>query len=334
MHKIFIIAEAGVNHNGSLKTAKRMVDAAAVAGADAVKFQTFSAESLVSRYAPKAGYQKIATGGGGSQLEMIKKLELDLDAHKELLRYCRKKKVTFISSPFDLKSIDFLAHLGLKIFKIPSGEITNPPYLRKIGKLKKRVILSTGMSDLREVRFALEVLTGSGTKLEDITVLHCTTEYPAPMKEVNLRAMLTLKNKFRVKVGYSDHTQGIEVPIAAAALGAAVIEKHFTLDKNSPGPDHRASLEPDEFRAMVKAVRNIETALGDGVKKPMPSELKNRTAARKSVVAAEDITRGDRFTVENITVKRPGNGLTPMIYDRLLGKSAKRNFKKDELVTL
>ncbi|MDD5072712.1 MAG: N-acetylneuraminate synthase [Candidatus Omnitrophica bacterium] len=334
MHKIFIIAEAGVNHNGSLKVAMRMVDAAADAGADAVKFQTFSAESLVSTYAPKAAYQKAATGNTGSQLEMIKKLELGPDAHKELLRRCRKKKVIFLSSPFDLKSVDFLAGLGLKIFKVPSGEINNLPYLRKIGRLKRKVILSTGMSDLKEVRFAMGILTGSGTRPEDITVLHCTTEYPAPMDEVNLRAMLTLKNRLRVQVGYSDHTQGIEVSIAAAALGAAVIEKHFTLDRDLPGPDHKASLEPDEFRAMVKAVRNIETALGDGVKRPAPSELNNRKIARKSIVAAADIAKGDRFTVHNITVKRPGNGLSPVIYEKLLGRPANKNFKKDELVTL
>ena len=334
MHKVFIIAEAGVNHNGSLKTAKKMVDAAAKAGADAVKFQTFNAGSLVSKYAPKAGYQKKATGGAGSQLEMLKRLELDLKAHKELLRYCRKKKIVFLSSPFDLESIDLLARLGLKIFKIPSGEITNMPYLRRIGSLRKTIIMSTGMSNLKEIKDALDVLVGKGTKKGNITVLQCNTEYPTPFEDANLSAMAAIKKKLGIKVGYSDHTAGTDVPIAAAALGAAVIEKHFTLDKNMRGPDHKASLEPGELAAMVKAIRNIEKALGDGKKKPSPSEIKNMAVVRKSIVAARRITKGEMFTLENLTVKRPGKGMSPMEWNKVIDKKAKRNFKQDELIRL
>jgi len=333
MNKTFIIAEAGVNHNGSLKLAKKMIDAAVVAGADAVKFQTFKAEKVISRYAPKAEYQKKTTTADESQLEMIKKLEMDAAAHRVLIDYCKKKNIRFLSTPFDLESIDLLNELGLNIFKIPSGEITNLPYLRKIGALKKEIILSTGMADLGEIEDALDVLTGAGTKLKDITVLHCNTEYPTPMQDVNLNAMQTIKSAFPgIRVGYSDHTEGIEVSIAAVAMGATIIEKHFTLDKNMTGPDHKASLEPDELTAMVKAIRNIETALGNGIKKPSPSELKNKPIARKSIVAARNIRKGEPFTEENLTVKRPGTGISPMRWDEIIGQVAQKNYIEDELI--
>lgn len=332
-NKTYIIAEAGVNHNGSLKLAQKMIDVAVDAGADAVKFQTFKAEKVVSRYAPKAEYQKKTTGADESQLEMVKKLELDEVAHKELLACCRSRNIQFLSTPFDLESIDLLNKLGLEIFKIPSGEITNLPYLRKIGALKKEIILSTGMSDLGEIENALNVLTGTGTKLKDITILHCNTEYPTPMQDVNLKAMQTIKSAFPgVHVGYSDHTEGIEVPIAAVAMGAAIIEKHFTLDKNMEGPDHKASLEPDELTAMVKAIRNIETALGTGIKKPSSSELKNKTIARKSIVAARNICKGESFTEENLTVKRPGTGISPMRWDEVIGQLVQKDYKQDDMV--
>lgn len=333
MSKIFIIAEAGVNHNGSLKTAKRMVDVAANAGADAIKFQSFRAESLVSRFAPKAAYQKINMPGGESQFEMIKKLELDLTAHKELIRYCRIKKISFLSSPFDLESIDLLARLGLKNFKIPSGEINNLPYLRKIGSLRGKIIISTGMSTLAEVRNALAILVKSGTKKKDIIVLHCNTEYPTPFKDVNLLAMRTLRNRLGVRVGYSDHTPGVEVPIAAVAVGACVIEKHFTLDKNMPGPDHRSSLTPDELKHMVDAVHTIETALGSGVKEVSPSEKGNRRIARKSIVAAVHIKKGELFTENNLTVKRPGTGISPMKWDTVIGRKAGKDWRAGDFIT-
>lgn len=334
MPKVFIIAEAGVNHNGCLKTAKKMVDVAVKAGVDAVKFQTFHAESFVSKFASKAKYQIKATGSDESQLDMIKKLELDLKAHKELIRYCQEKKIMFLSSPFDLKSIDVLLGLNLKIFKIPSGEITNLPYLRKIGSLRKKIIISTGMATIKEIEDALDVLVKQGTKKKDIVALHCNTEYPTPYKDANLSAMLTMKEILGVQVGYSDHTLGIEVAIAAVALGARVIEKHFTLDKNMFGPDHQASLEPDELKCMVSAIRNIEQAMGAGTKKPSRSELKNISIARKSIVAARDIQKGECFSLENITSKRPGCGISPMKWDHVLGKKAKRGFKKDEVVGL
>ena len=332
-NKTFIIAEAGVNHNGSIELAKKLIDAAVEAGADAVKFQTFKAEKVVSRYAQKAEYQKQTTDETESQLEMIKNLELDAVAHRTLIDYCKKKNIRFLSTPFDLESIDLLNELGLDIFKIPSGEITNLPYLRKIGSLKKETILSTGMADLGEIEDALDVLTGAGTKLKDITVLHCNTEYPTPFEDVDLKAMLTIKAAFPgIQVGYSDHTLGIEVPIAAVAMGATVIEKHFTLDKNMKGPDHRASLEPDELKAMVRAIRNIEKALGNGIKKPSPSELKNKPIARKSIVAARDIRKGELFTEENLTVKRPGTGITSMRWDEMIGQIAQKDYEKDELI--
>ena len=333
-NKTYIIAEAGVNHNGSLEFAKKMIDSAVTAGADAVKFQTFKAEKVVSRYAPKAEYQKKTTTADESQLEMIKKLELDEVAHKELLACCRTRNIQFLSTPFDLESIDLLNKLGLEIFKIPSGEITNLPYLRKIGALKKEIIMSTGMSDLGEIENALDVLAGAGMKLKNITILHCNTEYPTSMQDVNLKAMQTIKAAFPgIRVGYSDHTEGIEVPIAAVAMGATIIEKHFTLDKNMEGPDHKASLEPDELTAMVKAIRNIEKVLGTGIKKPSPSELKNKPIARKSIVAARNIRKGESFTEENLTVKRPGTGISPMRWDEVIGQRASKDYQQDELIS-
>lgn len=332
--KVFVIAEAGVNHNGSPAIARRLVDAAVRAGADAVKFQTFKAEEMVLKEAPKAEYQKKRAVEEESHFDMLKKLELDTRAHKELIKYCRKKKIIFISSPFDTGSIDLLTSLGLEIFKIPSGEITNLPYLRKIGELRKKIILSTGMADLEEIKNALNILIASGTSKEDITILHCNTEYPTAMEDVNLSAMLTIRDTFRVNVGYSDHTLGIEVPIAAVALGADVIEKHFTLDRNMKGPDHRASLEPDELKAMIKAIRNVEKAFGDGIKKASPSELKNRSIARKSIVAAREVKKGEVFTEGNISIKRPGTGISPMKWDRILGKMAKKDFEQNEMIEL
>lgn len=330
--RTFIIAEAGVNHNGSLKVAKRLVDVAAESGSDAVKFQTFKAENVVSRFAAKADYQKKTTNADESQLDMVKRLELDEGAHRELIDYCKNKGIIFLSTPFDLESIDMLHGFGVEIFKIPSGEITNLPYLRKIGKLNKKIILSTGMADLEEIGDALDVLTASATLKEDIIVLHCNTEYPTPFEDVNLNAMLTIRDVFKVKVGYSDHTSGIEVPIAAVALGADVIEKHFTLDKNLPGPDHKASLEPKELKTMVEAIRNIEKALGDGVKKPSPSELKNKLIARKSIVAAKPIKASEIFTADNLTIKRPGIGISPMRWDEIIETKAKRDYQEDELI--
>lgn len=332
--KTLIIAEAGANHNGSLDTAFKLVDAAVEAGSDIVKFQTGKADKVISKYAAKAEYQKKTSDVNESQLEMCRKLDLDYPAHSELNNYCQQKRIAFLSSPFDLDSIDMLNGLGLNTFKIPSGEITNLPYLQKIGSFKKKIILSTGMSDLSEVGAALDILTESGTNKEDITVLHCNTEYPTPYADVNLLAMLTIKEAFGVKVGYSDHTLGIEVSIAAVALGASIIEKHLTLDRNMRGPDHKASLEPEEFKRMVTAVRNIEVALGDGTKKPSPSEQKNIVFARKSIVAAKDIAKGDIFSEENLVAKRPGSGIDPMQWGHVLGIAAKRNFGKDELIEL
>lgn len=334
MAKIFIIGEAGVNHNGDLKIAKGMVDAAVSAGADAVKFQTFNPERFISRFAPKAGYQKDARGAKESQLEMIKRYRLSTDAHRQLISYCKRRGILFLSSPFDLESIDLLNRLGVKIFKIPSGEIINLPYLRKIGRLRKKVILSTGITDLKEIEEALHILMKSGTRKKDITVLHCNTAYPTPLKDANLLAMLTIRDRFKIDVGYSDHTIGIEVPIAAAAMGASVIEKHFTLDRRMRGPDHRISLEPEELRHMIKTIRDIEKAMGDGIKRPSLSELKNRSVIRKSLVAARDIEKGETFTEENIAIKRPGNGITPMDLYKVLGRRARKDLKEDALVEL
>ena len=334
MSKVFIIAEAGVNHNGSTELAKKLIDAAVEAGADAVKFQTFKADKLVSKRAQKADYQKQTTSTDESQYEMIKKLELDENAHRFLISYCKDKEIMFLSTPFDHDSIDLLISFEMPIFKIPSGEITNLPYLRHIGSLGKELILSTGMASLDEVQDALEVLIKAGTSKEKITVLHATTEYPCPMGEVNLRAMQTIKAAFGVKVGYSDHTQGIEVPIAAVAMGATVIEKHFTLDCTMAGPDHKASIEPDELKAMVRAIRHIEQALGDGVKRPSESEQKNISIARKSILASRPIKMGETFSDNNLIVKRPGNGISPMRWDEIIGNKAIRNFSADELIEL
>jgi len=330
--KVFIIAEAGVNHNGSLELAKKLIDVATVAEADAVKFQTFKANKLVSKTAKKAEYQKQTTDSSESQHEMIKKLELDEAAHHELIAYCKAKNILFLSTPFDHESIELLDNLGMGTFKIGSGEITNLPYLRKIGNLHKKVILSTGMADLGEIEDALDVLISAGTPKENITVLHATTEYPCPMEDVNLKSMQTIGTAFGVKVGYSDHTKGIEIPIAAAAMGASVIEKHFTLDRNMEGPDHKASLEPDELKAMVTAIRNIEKALGDGIKRASPSEIKNIAVARKSIVAARSINAGEIFTADNLAIKRPGNGINPMRWDEILGKEASRDYAEDEVI--
>ncbi|OGI00308.1 MAG: N-acetylneuraminate synthase [Candidatus Melainabacteria bacterium GWF2_37_15] len=327
MNKIFIIAEAGVNHNGDIGLAKKLVDVATEAGADAVKFQTFKAENVVSKIAQKAEYQVQTTGNAETQLEMVKKLELSFEQFVELKEYCKDKGIMFLSTPFDLESIDFLNNLGMEIFKIPSGEITNLPYLRKITSLDKKIILSTGMATLDEIKDALKVLN-----TDKITVLHCNTEYPTPMEDVNLLAMKTIEKELGVKVGYSDHTEGIEIPIAAAALGACIIEKHFTLDKNMKGPDHKASLNPDELRAMVKAIRNIEKALGNGIKTPSQSERKNINIARKSIVAKIDIKKGNILTEANITVKRPGNGISPMKWDEITGTVASKDYKADELI--
>lgn len=332
MTKVFIIAEAGVNHNGSIELAKRLVDVAVEAGVDAVKFQTFKADKLVRKSAQKADYQKQTTDAEESQYQMIKKLELDENAHSEIISYCKQKQIMFLSTPFEHDSIDMLNGFGMLIFKIPSGEITNLPYLRHVGSLGKEVILSTGMSDLGEVEDALNVLVQAGTSKEKITVLHATTEYPCPIEDVNLRAMNTIQLAFGVKVGYSDHTQGIDVPIAAVALGASVIEKHFTLDRNMEGPDHKASLEPDELKVMVQAIRHVEQALGDSVKKPSRSEEKNIAIARKSILAARNIKAGDVFSAENLTVKRPGNGISPMRWDEVIGQFAQRDYQEDEMI--
>jgi N,N'-diacetyllegionaminate synthase len=331
-NKVFIIAEAGVNHNGSIELAKKLIDVASESGADAVKFQTFKAEKLVSKNAQKADYQKQTTNNSESQFDMIKKLELDLDTHKELMAYCKTKNIMFLSTPFDHDSIELLSDLGLEIFKIPSGEITNLPYLRYIGNLNKKVILSTGMADIGEIEDALDILINSGAKKENIIVLHANTMYPTPMEDVNLKAMVTIGSTFDIKYGYSDHTLGIEVDIAAVAMGACCIEKHFTLDRNMEGPDHKASLEPDELKAMVKAIRNIELALGSSIKKPSKSEMPNMQIARKSIVAKMDIKKGDKLSEENITIKRPGNGINPMRWDEIVGTIATKDYKEDELI--
>ncbi len=329
---VLIIAEAGVNHNGSIDIAKKLIDAAVNAGADVVKFQSFKADKLVCKQAGKAEYQKKNTAENESQFEMLKKLELDAKAHRVLIDYCQTKKIQFLSTPFDHDSIDLLAGLGLSTFKIPSGEITNLPYLRHVGRIARDVILSTGMANLGEVESALFHLAAAGLPKKNITVLHATTEYPCPMNEVNLRAMQTLRLAFGVKVGYSDHTPGIEVAIAAVAMGACVIEKHFTLDRNMDGPDHKASLEPDELIAMVKSIRHISMALGDGIKRPSKSELKNIGISRKSIVAAKHIPPGDVFSEDNLTVKRPGNGISPLRWDEIIGQKATKPYTEDELL--
>jgi len=329
-----IIAEAGVNHNGDIDLAKRLIDVAADAGADLVKFQTFTAERLATQSAPKADYQNQTTDRVESQFAMLKQLELSMQMHEVLFAHCQQRNVGFFSTGFDIQSLDYLASLGAERFKIPSGEITNLPYLRHIGGFGKPVILSTGMATLGEIEAALEAVETAGTPRTHITMLHCNTEYPTPMQDVNLRAMCSIRDAFGVAVGYSDHTSGIEVPIAAVALGATVIEKHLTLDRNLSGPDHKASLEPDEFAAMVRAIRNIEQAMGDGIKRPSPSEAKNKPIARKSLVAAKQIRAGEQFTDENVTVKRPGTGISPMRWDEVMLLRARFDFSVDDPIVL
>lgn len=330
MEHVCVIAEAGVNHNGDFSLAKRMVDAAKYAGADYVKFQTFVPEKLVSRYAEKAEYQKEETGTGETQLQMLQKLTLTNENFKELKEYCSEVGIGFISTPFDLESIDFLESLDMDFWKVPSGEVTDLPYLEAIARTGRNVIMSTGMCDIQEIQDAIAVLENNGTS--EIMLLHCNTQYPTPYEHVNLSAMHAIKERTGKKVGYSDHTQGIEVPIAAVAMGATVIEKHFTLDKNMNGPDHKASLSPDELKAMVEAIRNIERAMGDGFKEASPSEIKNKTAARKSIVASRQIKKGEILTEENLVVKRPGNGISPMRWYEILGTRAVRDFMEDELI--
>ena len=332
MNRTIVIAEAGVNHNGDLELAKQMVRAAKESGADIVKFQTAKLESLVSKFAPMAEYQKENTSRTESQMDMLKKLLLPYDDFAILANYCDEVGIQFLSTPFDLDSVDFLSSLGCKLWKIPSGEITNLPYLERVGKQHQPIILSTGMSTLSEIREALNALYDSGAG--KITLLHCTTDYPAPFETVNLRAMLTLKEEFQTEVGYSDHTMGIEIPVAAVAMGATVIEKHFTLSRSMEGPDQKASLEPEELRSMISAIRNIELAMGDGIKKPMQSEMANIVVARKSIIARKSIVKGEILTEENITTKRPGNGLSPMKWHEILGTNAVRDFKEDELIEL
>lgn len=329
---IMIIAEAGVNHNGNLQTAKALVDAAAEAGADAVKFQTFQAEKLVCKNAEKAAYQKDTTDASQSQYEMLKKLELTKQMHLELKEYCSLKKIQFLSTPFDIESMRFLLELDIPLIKIPSGEITNYPYLKAAAQSEKDIILSTGMSTMQEVRSAVETLRNNGAG--NITVLHCNTQYPTAMQDVNLRAMLAMKEQLGVSVGYSDHTEGIEVPVAAAALGASVIEKHFTLDRDLEGPDHKASLERHELKKMITCIRNIEQALGNAEKRPSPSETENITVVRKSIVAAAAIHRGERFTEENLTAKRPGTGISPMRWTEVVGKISDRDYEPDDMIFL
>ena len=332
--RTLIIAEAGVNHNGDLSMARRLVDAAAEAGADLVKFQTFRADRLVTTSAKKASYQMATTAANESQHEMIRRLELTEAMHDDLIMHCRQCRIEFFSTAFDVENLDYLMGLGMSRIKVPSGEITNLPYLRRVGSFGKPVILSTGMSTLGEIESALNALEQCGASREKITVLHCNTEYPVPMAEVNLRAMLSIRHAFGVAVGFSDHTEGIEVAVAAVALGATVIEKHLTLDRNLAGPDHRASIEPDELRQLVRSIRNIESAMGDGIKRPNARELGNRPAARKSLVAALPIARGEVFSESNLTTKRPGTGISPMRWDEVVGRKAGRDFAPDEPIEL
>lgn len=332
--RVLIIAEAGVNHNGDVEVAKKLIDSAAQAGADIVKFQTFRADRLAVRTAPKAEYQTRTTVNEESQYEMLQQLELSHAMHQILLSHCDNRGIEFLSTGFDMESNQYLLALGVDRFKIPSGEITNLPYLRHVGALGKPIILSTGMANLGEVQTALEVLEEAGAQRLSITVLHCNTEYPTPMRDVNLRAMQSMSESLGVDVGYSDHTQGIEVPIAAVAMGAVVIEKHLTLDRKMSGPDHRASLQPEEFAAMVSAIRNIELAMGDGIKRVSQSEAKNKNIVRKSIVASRPIRAGERFTQENLAVKRPGTGISPMRWDEVVGQVARRDFSTDEIILI
>lgn len=334
MKKILIIAEAGVNHNGDIEIAKKLVDAAVVAGADFIKFQSFKPDLLVTRIAKKANYQLDSDKFQETQYEMLARLTLSKKMHVELIEYCNSHSICFLSSAFDLESLEYLMSLNLSYYKVPSGEITNLPYLRYLGGFNKNVILSTGMSTLAEIDEGIRALQDAGTFRSKITLLHCTTEYPAPMEDINLLAMPSLGRAFGLEVGYSDHSIGIEIPIAAAALGAKIIEKHFTLDKKMPGPDHKASLDPEEFKLMVSAIRSIEVALGDGVKKVSFHEAKNRLLVRKSIVASRPILIGEIFSENNLTVKRPGEGLSPMFMDILIGQKARRNYLPDDLIEL
>ncbi|MFV0220644.1 N-acetylneuraminate synthase [Empedobacter falsenii] len=336
MKKTLIIAEAGVNHNGSLENAFKLIDAAVDAGVDYVKFQTFKSENLVSKSAKKADYQILNTGNStDSQYEMLKKLELSHENHELLIDYCKQKNIQFFSTAFDLDSLQYLKQIGLDLVKIPSGEITNLPYLRKAAQLFNKVILSTGMCTMEDINAALQVFLKGGILKENITILHCNTEYPTPMKDVNLKAMLSIQQEFGTDIGYSDHTLGIEVPVAAVALGASVIEKHFTLDNKMEGPDHAASLEPNQLKEMVQAIRNVEQAIsGDGVKKPSESEMKNIEIARKSIVASASISKGTIFTEENLTIKRPGKGISPMKWDEVIGKVATKDYSTDDLIEI
>lgn len=329
---VFIIAEAGVNHNGSVDLAKKLIDAASNSGADAVKFQTFKAKNLVTKNSEKANYQKKTTNQEETQFDMLKKLELTKDMHVELIRYSKNKNIKFLSSPFDHESIELLNNLNLEIFKIPSGEITNLQFLKHIGRLKKKIILSTGMANISEIRDALNILVQSGTKKNNIIVLHANTEYPTPIEDVNLKAMITIGKEFDIEVGYSDHTLGIEVGIAAVAMGASCIEKHFTLDCNMDGPDHKASLEPQQFKEMVRSIRNIELALGNGIKKLSKSEKQNIKIVRKSIVAKTKIMKGEVLNEENLTAKRPGGGISPMKWDEVTGTIAKKDYDEDEMI--
>ncbi|SAI74828.1 N-acetylneuraminate synthase [Bordetella ansorpii] len=331
---VLIIAEAGVNHNGDIELAKRLIREAARAGADIVKFQSFTASKIVSKSAPKASYQNATTDPGESQLEMVRKLELSHADHLVLIKECEKQGIQFFSTAFDFDSFDMLVDLGLRMIKVPSGELTNLPLLRHISRHGFPLILSTGMATIGEIDSALEVIEQAGTPRSQVTILHCTTEYPAPMADVNLRAMDTLRSAFGTPVGYSDHTEGIEIPIAAVARGATLIEKHFTLSRTMPGPDHRASLEPQELAAMVRGIRNVEQALGDGLKRPSPSELKNKAIARKSIVAGRPIAAGEVFTEDSLSTKRPGTGISPMRWDDVIGRTARRDFAEDELIEL
>ena len=332
---VLIIAEAGVNHNGSMQIAKQLVDAAVYAGADIIKFQTFKAENLVSKAAKQAEYQKKNIGNSDdSQYEMLKKLELSEENHEELITYCQNKGIRFWSTAFDLESIDYLHSLRLGLWKIPSGEITNYPFIRKIASYGEDVIMSTGMCEVQDIQNAIDVLIKYGVRREQITLLHCNTQYPTPYSDVNLNAMNSMKNIFGMKVGYSDHTQGIEVPIAAVTLGATIIEKHFTIDRNLPGPDHKASLEPKELKSLVDSIRHIEQALGDGIKKVSDSERENMSVARKSIVAACHIRKGDLLTENNLTVKRPAIGLSPMDWEQVIGTKAVKDFEEEELIVL
>lgn len=334
MLKTLIIAEAGVNHNGSLELAFELIAAASDAGADVVKFQTFKAEDLVTQSATKADYQLGTTDVQETQFEMLKKLELSYDMHLKLISRCKEKGIRFSSTGFDASSVDVLIELGVDFLKVPSGEITNLPYLRHVGTKSLPIILSTGMSSMQEVKDAIRILEEAGSKKSDITVLHCNTEYPTPMEDVNLRAMLSMENELGVKVGYSDHTLGVEVPIAAVAMGATAIEKHFTLDRTMEGPDHVASLEPEELKQMVGSIRNIEKAMGDGSKSPSESEQKNISVARKSIVASKKIKFGEKFTEDNLAVKRPGTGISPLKWDEILGLESKKDFQADELISI